>query len=150
MKKWLVLSIISFLISSMTIWLMPYVSFEGEEWQRTLGYVLGGVFWGGFFMGLLFQLPISRRRKADKKYTEKRRFAFSNKPAIFFVVMLITSGVVAGIAFFTPAMPQLLSFGAVFGLVFSLKMHGLFNGRNYIYLLYHQYNHINQKPKNTL
>ena len=113
---------------------MPYVSFEGEEWQRVLGYVLGGIFWFGFFMGLLFQLPISKKRKADKKYTEKRRFAFSNKPAIFFVVLLIASAVVAFISFITPEMPQLLSFGAVFGLVFSLEMHGLFNGQNYKYL----------------
>jgi len=134
MRKWLFLSIISFFLSSMTIWFMPYVSFEGEEWQRTLGFVLGGVFWLGLIMGLLLQLPISKKRKADKKYTAKCSFAFSNRPAVFFDALLIASAAIAGIAFIMPSMPQLLSFGAVFGLVFSLEMHVLFNGRNYKYL----------------
>ena len=125
MKKWLVLSVLSFFLSAMTIWFMPYES---------LKIILGGVFWAGFFMGLLFQLPISKARKADKKHAKKRRLAFSNKPAIFFDVLLILSSAAVYASLTTTGLPQLFSFGSMFALVFSLEMHGLFNGKNYQYL----------------
>ncbi|MCL2638031.1 MAG: hypothetical protein FWD48_06620 [Oscillospiraceae bacterium] len=128
MKKWLYLSIISFFISSMTIWFMPYES---------LRIILGGVFWFGLILGFAFLSPIGKKRKNDGKYTKQSgiilfRF-FKNKPASIFDVTLIISAAAAAVSFAAPAMPQVFSFGAMFGLVFSLEMHGVFNGKNYEY-----------------
>ena len=129
MKKWLYLSIISFFLSSMTIWFMP---------QKSLQLILAAVFWLGLIAGFLFQLPISKARKADRKYREKptlKRFrVFSNKPAIAADVVFLVSVVVAIVGAAVTKIPDIVPFGGVFGIVFSLEMHGIFNGRSYEWL----------------
>ena len=136
--KWLCLSIISFLLSSMTIWFMPYASASEDN---TALYALAGLFWLGFILGLVFLLPISKRRKADRKYREKKalppplfRF-FSNKPATLFDVLLIVGVVVLCLTFIIRAMPEWVTLTATFTAVFSVEMHGVFNGRGYAWLV---------------
>jgi hypothetical protein len=132
LKKWLYLSVMSFFLSSVTIWFLPYDSIR---------IALGAVFWLGLIAGLLFLRPISNARKSDKMHmmcVEKGaphffRF-FSNKPAIAADVALIISFVIAVVAFFAPTVPQGLALSGVFGVVFFLEMHGVFNGRNYAYI----------------
>ena len=138
MKKYLYFSIISFFISSATILAVPFTSFYGEAWENTLRFALGGLFWLGFIAGFLFLIPISKRRKAERKYKELRGFAFfrffSNKPAVVFDVLLILSAVIVAAWFVIKAMPDLLGFAGLFGVVFGLEMHGVFNGKNYRYI----------------
>jgi len=129
MKKYLYLSIISFFLSSMTIWFIPNVSIRP---------ILGGVFWVGFLAGILFQLPISKARKNDSKYREKvalKRFrVFSNPPAIIADIALVISVIVAIVGVAVESIPDIVAFGGVFGIVLSLEMHGIFNGKNYAWL----------------
>lgn len=117
---------------------MPYVSFEGEGWQRTLESILAGVFWFGFIMGFVSLRPIDKKRKAENEDIEKSGVTFfqffANKPAIIFDVLLILCLIITAVSTAVPTLPQILSFGGMFGLVFSLEMHGIFNGRNFKYL----------------
>jgi len=129
MKKWLYLSIISFFISSVTIWFMP---------QEPLRLILAIVFWLGLIAGFLFQLPISKARKADckckEKPTLKRLQIFRNKPAIASDVALFVCLIISVVGVSVTKIPDIAAFGGVFGIVFSLELHGIFNGRNYEWL----------------
>jgi hypothetical protein len=129
MKKHLYLSVISFFLSSVTIWFMPHESIR---------LILGIVFWIGLVAGFLFQIPITKARKADRKYKERHGIAlfrfFSNKAAIVFDLALVISAVVAIAGVLVTEIPDIVAFGGVFGFVFSLEMHGVFNGRNYAWL----------------
>ena len=136
MRKYLYYSIISFFTSSMTVWFMPGAS-AGES--NSALYVLAGVFWLGFIAGIVFLLPINKGRKADKKYREKQglppllRF-FSNKPALVFDVLMIVGVVTICLAFVIRSMPEWVLLAATFTAVFSVEMHGVFNGRGYLWL----------------
>jgi len=132
MKKWLYLSVLSFFLSSMTIWLMSH---------KSLQIALGIMFWLGLIAGFLFLIPISKARKSDQMYAmyiEKNapKFfrLFSNTPAIVADVMFMVSLVGIVVALNINDSPPWLEFGSAFGCVFSLEMHGIFNGRNYAYL----------------
>ncbi|MCL1904331.1 MAG: hypothetical protein FWF94_07930 [Oscillospiraceae bacterium] len=129
MKKWLYLSVTSFFLSSMIIWFMSY---------EALRLILGIVFWLGLIAGFVFMRPVSKARNADREYNGVKsppflRF-FSNKPALIFDILLFISLTVTVISFSVTSFPQILSSGGVFGFVFSLEMHGVFNGNNYMYI----------------
>jgi hypothetical protein len=113
----------------MTIWFMT---------NESLRFMLGIVFWIGLIAGFLFQIPISKARKADYKHKERHGTAFfrvfSNKAAVVFDLALVISAVVAIIGVSVANIPDIAAFGGVFGFVFSLEMHGVFNGRNYNWL----------------
>jgi sterol desaturase/sphingolipid hydroxylase (fatty acid hydroxylase superfamily) len=120
---------------------LPYVSLgeSPESWQHTLGFVLGVVFWLGILGGVLFMRPISKKRKSDVEYNKIERKItffrfFRNKPAILSDVLLIISVVVVIAMFIAPTPPQIVLYRSIFGLVFSVEMHDVFNGRNYEYL----------------
>ena len=133
--KPIIRSIISFLLSSMTIWFMPLASQDGIS---TLSYVLAMLFWLFFIVGFLFLRPISRRRKNDRKYKRKSRFAlirfFSNRPAQIFDALMIAGLITVILSLIIHTIPDWITFPAVFVFVFSLEMHGIFNGKNYEYM----------------
>ena len=142
-KKWmyfLYLSIGSFFVSSATILLMQRVSFaeNAEEWQRTLGGILGALFWLGFIAGFIFQIPITRARKKDESFKGGKGISFfsffSNNTAIVFDVSLMICALLSFVTFAVPTLSQGLAFMSLFGLVFSIEMHGIFNGKNYEWL----------------
>ena len=137
-KTPLYLSIGSFLLSSAAILFMPWASFEQEGGKRAGAYILALAFWLFFIMGLVFLRPVSERRKKDKSYRSKSGTAllrfFSNKPALVFDALLIAGIFVLLLAFIVRAVPGWITLAATFTAVFSLEMHGLFNGENYKYL----------------
>jgi len=106
--------------------------------NESIRLMLGIIFWIGLIAGFLFQIPISNKRKADRKHKERHGVAFfrffSNKAAIVFDLALVISAVVAIIRVLVTEIPDIVAFGGVFGFVFSLEMHGVFNGRNYAWL----------------
>ena len=142
MKKWLYFSIASFLVSSVTILLMPFASFEAEG-QQAFAYTLAVVFWLGFVFGFVFLFPINTKRKRDINYSSKKSIAFlrffSNKPALVFDISLIVGLLTLILAYFINGYPQWLTITGIFMFVFSLEMHGIFNGKNYDYFNTKQY-----------
>ena len=137
-KKWFRLSVVSFFISSFTILFMPYGSFETDS-GTLLAYFLAIVFWLFFILGFIFLIPVSKRRKSDKRYRRRSSFAllrfFSNRPAGVFDILLILGAATLIISlFFIRTLPGWVTLAATFTTVLSLEMHGLFNGRNYEYL----------------
>ena len=131
------ISVVSFFISSMTIWFMPFGSFE-QDGKQTLAFILAAVFWLFFISGFVFMLPISKQRKRDRSFKSKSGIAllrfFSNKPALVFDALLIAGIFVLLLTFIFRTMPGWITLAATFTAVFSLEMHGLFNGRNYEYM----------------
>jgi len=116
---------------------MPFGSFQ-QDGKQTLAFVLALAFWLFFIMVFVFLLPVSKRRKQDRKYRSKGgigllRF-FSNKPAIVFDALLIAGIIALILTFIIPPLPGWITTAAIFTAVFFLEMHGLFNGRNYAYL----------------
>jgi len=139
-KRWFWFSFTSFFISSAAILLMPYGSFEPDG-NRQLAFSLAGVFWLFFVLGFLFLIPIGKQRRNDRRYLYYSGFPFfrffSNKPAVFFDVLLIAGIVTLAVSLFViRTLPGWVTLTGTFATVLSLKMHGLFNGKNYSYL-YH-------------
>ena len=138
LRKWAVLSVLSFLLSSAAVLLMPLASFEREAWRKAVAYILASVFWLGIIAGVLFLRPVSKRRKRDTQYREisgsvLTRF-FSNRTAVVIDVMLAVSFIALAAALIIRVMPQ-WAFSTILSVfVFSFETHWLFNGRNYTYL----------------
>jgi len=136
-KKWLYFSVVSFFVSSATIWLMPMGSFEQES-KKPLAYTLAVVFWLGLILGFVFLIQIGKQRKKKIKYGDTKglmffRF-FRNKFATAFDVLLFTGILIIALSFIFRALPDILMTGGIFLFVFSLEMHGVFNGKNYEFL----------------
>lgn len=136
-KKLFCLSIVSFLFSSITIWLMPLTSFE-REGTKVFAYLLAAAFWVFLILGFVFQHLLSRMRKRDGDLTSGGRVAllrfFSNRPFRIFDSLLIAGAAALFLTFLFPALPGWITQTAIFMTVFSLEMHGVFGGRNYTYL----------------
>lgn len=138
LRKWAVLSVLSFLLSSSAVLLMPLASFEREAWRQAVAYILASVFWLGIIAGVLFLRPVSKRRKRDMRYREIRgsiftRF-FSNRTAVVIDVMLAVSFIALAAALIIRVLPQ-WAFSTILSVfMFSFETHWFFNGRNYAYL----------------
>jgi multisubunit Na+/H+ antiporter MnhB subunit len=119
---------------------MPFGSFE-QEGKQALSAILAAVFWLFFALGFVFLRPISRQRKKDRQYRDNRGFAlfqfFSNRPALVFDILLIAGIAALVLTFTVPSLPLpgWTTLAATFTAVFSLEMHGVFNGKNYAYLI---------------
>ena len=137
-KRSFYFSAVSFFLSSAAIWFMPLASFEAEG-LGALSYILAAVFWIFFALGFIFLRTVSNQRKKDKSYRNKSGIAFlrffSNKPALIFDALLIAGVITLSLTFIIRNLPGPLMLGGTFATVFSLEMHGLFNGRNYEWIV---------------
>ena len=119
----------------MTIWFMPFASKDGIS---TFAYILAVLFWVFFVFGVCFLSTVSKRRKNDRKYRQKGSFTFirffSNRPAQIFDTLLIVGLATVILSSIIRTMPGWITLPAVFISMFSLEMHGLFNGKNYEYM----------------
>ena len=136
-KKWFWLSAAAFFLSSATIPFMQFGSFQQEN-KKPAAYILAAVFWIGFILGFAFLRPVSKQRRKDRSFRDKGgipllRF-FSNKPAMVFDILMAVGLVCLLLTFIIRTLPGWLSFAGLFALMFSIEMHGLFNGKNYVYL----------------
>ena len=137
-KLLFILSAISFLVSSATILLMPYGSFEPDG-NILLAYILAGLFWLFLILGFVFLLVLNNRRKKDILNARIDgiglfRF-FRNKPAIVFDLLLFAGIVTLIVSLLVlRTLPSEITLAGTFTTVFSLEMHSLFNGKNYAWL----------------
>ena len=137
-KIMFLLSVISFFISSSAIIFMPLGSFEPGV-NNVLAFSLAVAFWLFFILGFVFVLILNRLRKKDITFARIDgiiflRF-FQNKPATVFDLWLIAGVLTLVIyTFIIRTLPGTIVLAGTFITVFSLEMHGLFNGKNYQWL----------------
>jgi len=131
-RLWFLISLVGFFLSSATVLFIPLVSFEGETWQRIIAYILGAIFWLGLAAGITFLILVNRMRK-KKQHTKTIPFIwfFRNRVALIFDIALIAGFIGIFLVLFIKELNQWLSAGIFFTFIFSLEMHGMFNGENY-------------------
>ncbi|MBU3112354.1 hypothetical protein [Clostridium lacusfryxellense] len=140
-----VMIIIGFLVSSTMVFLIPFASFKGSGVSFVLAYVIGGGFWLGLLISLIFMTILDSHRrnrinkkKAGNKNRKNKAVAiikfFSNKPATFFDWIFIISIISEITILVLKSTNQLLTITVLFLLVFSFEMHCVFNGKNYLYI----------------
>ena len=132
------LSILMYFISSLTILFMPFGSFEPDG-NILLAYILAGVFWLFFILGIVFFLILNRLRKKDITFARTGAIGllrfFRNIPAGVFDTLLII-GIAALIVslLIIRTLPEITTLAGTFTTVFSLEMHCMLNGKNYEWL----------------
>ncbi|NLI63654.1 MAG: hypothetical protein GX367_02860 [Bacteroidales bacterium] len=147
-RKYLILSILGFLISSSTFFLVPFASFEKGGIAQKLAYTIGIAFWIGILAAVIFTMLLSSlRSKEEKKEKNKRKSHskiglvkfFSNKIAKTFDIIFMVSlaGQVIVLIIGAHIMVEVT---ILFLLVFSFEMHCIFNGKNYSYIIKHKEN----------
>jgi len=131
-QMWFFFSIIGFFISSATVWFIPLVSFDGELWQRIAAYILGASFWLGLIAGFAFLVILNlMRRKEKHRASIPFIWFFRNKIALVFDIALVIGLAGVIVMLFVDGLNQWMSAGILFTFIFSLEMHGMFNGENY-------------------
>ena len=131
-RLWFLISLVGFFLSSATVLFIPLVSFEGEAWQKVIAYILGAIFWLGLAAGITFLILVNRmRKKKQKTKTVPFIWFFRNKIALIFDIALIVGFIGIFPVLFIKGLNQWLSAGIIFTFIFSLEMHGMFNGENY-------------------
>lgn len=137
-KKFLIVSIGSFAMSSISFLLIPFSNFNGSAIQRFFAYMVGAMFWLGFIVGLIitYRLGSIRKKAGFCKYPIPGILCFfKNKSGIFFDIMMLSS-----LALFIAAKLLLEDYGWVWIimlaiLLFSVFMHSIFNGNNYFFIV---------------
>lgn len=143
MKKLFFISVISILFVSLSIVFMPFAS-EQKFYNFMLPvYIVGGTFWGFILIGYGSLLILNHLRKKklkalDVKTDEKNRpgifCVWTNLPAKIFDTLTVISlvGIIIALIKFPTETQMIFVLIAIF--FFSVNMHGLFNGKNYIFL----------------
>lgn len=128
-------SIGSFLLSSLMIWFMPFSSFEvGEE--KSFAYTIAIFFWLFMFIGFIFLYLINAKREKAKFKSNKNFLSFfSNKPVTIFDSLIVVALIMFALGAVIKTIPNMWISAALFTIIFSLEMHGIFAGKNYEYIL---------------
>jgi len=142
---YLIVSIIGFLIFSISFLLMPVETTGAEQGPNAVTVVAGIMFWIGLLVGVIAQICLSASRK-NWFNKNKVRLPLSNQPklglitffrnktAIGFDVLLIISlvGLIVSIA-----LTNATGYGCYIFLAlttFSFCSHCIFNGKNYYFI----------------
>ena len=137
--------ILMLMISSFSVLLSYFASFEGNALQRILAYLIGVLFWAFLIIGYVIFHKISVHRKEyekthpDLEYLKKRRLPgiltfFSDHASSAIDIIMIISFIITLAFMFIPSLDQ--SFAIVFAaiLIFSIHMHCILNGVNFRYI----------------
>lgn len=134
------LSAICLTIMSATILIMPFVVSVTNE-KRMLVVATGMLFWGSAIAGYtsIIKANKERIRYVSKQLNDDLSMGcrvgimnfFSNIPSTIADISMIMSFILFIIIIFTEHNNSYLSYVLLFILIFSLNMHGLFNGRIY-------------------
>jgi hypothetical protein len=141
LKTWFSISIGCIGLSSASLLMIPFADFRGSPPQKAIGYVIGTVFWAGIIAGYIIFWLLSRSRKqipSNGRCTKPRIGIISffrtftgmiadvicGLSLIGLVIAIAVAGDHAG--WFT--------FLLIAVFIFSLQMHSILNGENYINL----------------
>jgi len=85
LKKLNMISAIAFLVSSLSLWFIPFLKFENG--MPGVAYLIAALFWIGMILGISLQIFISIK---SKKYSSKNSLSKKFVPAVISGVALIT------------------------------------------------------------
>lgn len=140
-KKLLVISMLGFLVSALTVVLLPFSENGSEDTISFVGVLIGTFFWIGIFIGVAFFILAWKVVKDDEQYKKIKEekkpgyvSLFSNKEAKINDSILVIAFVVVIISVFVPMMPDILILLGLFFMIYSFCLHFILNGRVYKYL----------------
>lgn len=87
-RKFYILSITSFLISSLSILFIPFVT--TEDGMNNWGYIIAVVFWIGLISGIIFAIIMNRSVKNKRKNNKsKKKKVYLTIGFILFLLLII-------------------------------------------------------------
>lgn len=131
-KKLLYVQIISFLISSVSLSLTSFVSYEDGVVKKVFSIIVGLLFWIGLAVGIAFIFVLKSKTEncfENEKGVGLVRF-FKNKFAICFDVAMIV-WLIASIVVIAIQTESFIGSVVVALFVFSFEMHCVLNGKIY-------------------
>jgi hypothetical protein len=141
-------TIASLFISSFSILLSFFADYNGNAFSVTMAVLTGVLFWLGLIAGYILLALINSHRKkfesnskvsVSKKSKSKRKPAFitffSNKYALVADFALILFFILTLVFMFIPVLNQSIALISIAFFLFSLHMHGIFNGINFEYII---------------
>lgn len=131
-KKLLYVQIISFFISSLSLSLTSFVSYEDGVAKKVFSIIVGLLFWIGLVVGIIFIFILKNKTKnclENEKGVGLVRF-FKNKFAICFDVAMIV-WLIASIVLIAIQTESFIGSVVIALFVFSFEMHCVFNGKIY-------------------
>lgn len=147
MKRDIVLFKISCLlmgISSFSILLSFFGDYKGNSIAVIFAVLTGVLFWAGLIFGLFFLLLVNSHRKkyesieSSKRTVKRHRMGivsfFSNKLAIIADIAMVALFIIFLVTEFIPIISQSVTLIFLAFLLFSVYMHCMLNGVNFIYI----------------
>lgn len=141
------ISIILLLISSFSVLLVMFASFDGNTFQKILAYLTGATFWLFLIIGYVVFYQVSKHRKKYEiknpappyRKGQKRPGIltfFSDRVAMSMDIIMIISLILSLLFLFIPSLNQNIAIVFIAILIFSIHMHSILNGVNYKYTLH--------------
>ena len=140
---WFWLSVGCVGLSSFSLAFIHFADFGGSPQQKTIGFLIGAVFWLGLIAGYILLWFINKYRKEhiakSKKRWRKRKpgiisFFQSFYGMIADVLCLLSFDAALISAILADKKPGWLTYFLIAFFIFSLQMHGILNGENFRYI----------------
>lgn len=122
-------------LSSFVMIFVPYVNFNGTQFQKSAGIFLGGIFWAGLIIGWILYGFIYGNLKSKGAFKKKSRPGmfcfFSNRQAILADVICVITLMINIIILFIHVPYTWMEAAAAFMFLLSFHSHYIFNGATY-------------------
>lgn len=140
-RKTFLISILSFLLSAVSVFLLPMVKGKEDGSLTSIEILIGSLFWLGIILGVFLFYLTWRFIRNDSQYIELKK---EHKPAVW-AFFSTRFGRIVDIAFLlsvflvvvsniTKSMPDLVVLISMFFMLYSFCLHFMLNGRVYKYL----------------
>lgn len=137
------LSCVMLAISAFSVLLSFAGNYDGNTREVIFAVLTGVLFWGGLIAGIALLFVVNRNRKIyetkkrERKAKRRRVGAvsfLSNKPARVADIAMVALFILTLITMFIPSVSQSATLIAAVFLLFSVYMHCMLNGVNFIYI----------------
>lgn len=130
-KKLLYFQIISYFVSSISLALTSFVSYEDSLMKKIISIIIGILFWAGLVVGIIL---IFVAKKQNENLSNAKGIGlisfFKNRPAICFDVIMIVSLIISIVVIVIQSESFIGSL-IIALFVFSFEMHCILNGKTY-------------------
>lgn len=135
LKKQELVSILSFLLSSISFMFLYFADYQKNNFTKILGYILPSIFWLGLIIAIVIQILLYRKLKVkvDRNQIGIISF-FKNRYAIVFDILTILLTIVT-IILLIKNVNNFITFLIISLLIISFEMHCVFNGKYFNYIL---------------
>lgn len=141
-RKLFLMSIIGYLIASGSVFFLPLTMSKNTERLSPFSIVIGIMFWGGIFVGILFFVMCWNQVKRDNGYLQIKKYSkpgylsfFANKYSVITDAVWTAALIVIILEHFLTWIPDVIVIFSMFFLIITGCLHFMLNGRVYRYLL---------------